>query len=83
MAATKRNAMNIAEAREKIRTTQIINRLQDHINGKVEMVPSQVTAALGLLKKRLPDLAAQTDTNGDAPKLIIEVVGRGSPAATP
>jgi hypothetical protein len=76
MAATKRNAMNIAEAREKIRTTQIINRLQGHIDGKVNMVPSQVTAALGLLKKAIPDLAAQTDTDGNAPKLTIEVVQR-------
>ena len=79
MAPTKRNAMLIAEAREKIRTTQIINRLQDHIDGKVELVPSQVTAALGLLKKRIPDLAAQTDANGDDPKVIVEVVSRGSP----
>ena len=57
--------MNIAEAREKIRTTQIVKRLQGHIDGDIEMVPSQVTAALGLLRKSIPDLAAVTH-QGDA-----------------
>jgi len=47
-----------ARTRAKIQTSQIINRLTDHVLGKVEMKPSQVTAALGLLKKSLPDLTA-------------------------
>jgi hypothetical protein len=80
MAATKRNAMNIAEAREKIRTTQIINRLQGHIDGKVDMVPSQVTAALGLLKKAIPDLAAQVGADGGTPETILKVIS-GVPRA--
>ena len=62
MARTKRNAMNIEEARKKIQTTQLVNRLTNHVLGKVEMQPSQVTAALGLLKKAIPDLSA-TDIN--------------------
>jgi len=44
--------------RSKIQTSMIINRLQDHINSKVELTPSQVTAALGLLKKTAPDLSS-------------------------
>lgn len=44
--------------REKIRTSQLINRLTDHALGKVEMNSSQVSAALGLIRKTLPDLAA-------------------------
>lgn len=36
----------------------LINRLTDHVLGKVDMAPSQVTAGLGLLKKVIPDLAA-------------------------
>jgi hypothetical protein len=60
MAATKRNAMLIEEARKKIQTTQLINRLQNHAVGKVEMTPTQVSAASILLKKSLPDLAAVT-----------------------
>lgn len=56
--APKRNAMLIEEAREKIRTTQIVNRLTNHVLGKVDMSSTQVTAALGLLRKAIPDLAA-------------------------
>jgi hypothetical protein len=58
MAATKRNAMLIEEAREKIKTTQLINRLQDHGLGEIEMSPTQVRAIEILLKKRVPDLAS-------------------------
>ena len=56
MARTKRNAMLIDEARVKIRTTQLVNRLTDHVLGKAKMESTQVTAALGLLKKSLPDM---------------------------
>src|SRR6185312_9060979 len=60
MAATKRNAMLIDEARQKIRTTQLINRLQDHALGENEMSPTQVRAVEILLKKSVPDLATVT-----------------------
>lgn len=60
MAATKRNAMLIEEAREKIKTTQLINRLQNHALGSVEMSPTQVRATEILLRKRIPDLTATT-----------------------
>lgn len=63
MARTKRNAMNIEEARNKIRTTQLVNRLTNHVLGKVKMESTQVTAALGLLKKALPDLTAAEITS--------------------
>jgi hypothetical protein len=46
------------ETRAKIKTSQLINRLSDHVLGKVDMKPTQVTAALGLLKKTIPDLSA-------------------------
>lgn len=58
MAATKRNSMLIAEAREKIKTTQLINRLQNHALGTVELSPTQVRAVEILLKKRIPDLTS-------------------------
>ena len=44
--------------RDKISTTQIINRLQKHILGELKMSPSQVAAANVLLRKVLPDLKA-------------------------
>jgi hypothetical protein len=60
MAATRRNAMLIAEAREKIRTTQLINRLQDHALGEIDMSQTQVRAVEILLRKSVPDLATVT-----------------------
>jgi hypothetical protein len=78
MAATKRNAMLIEEAREKIKTTQLINRLQDHGLGEVEMSPTQVRAIEILLKKRVPDLtsvALAGDHDGaPVPLAMIEMV---------
>ncbi len=44
--------------RERIRTSMIARRLTDHALGKVEMTATQVSAALGLLRKTLPDLQA-------------------------
>lgn len=68
MAAPKRNAMNIAEAREKIQTTQLINRLQNHALGEIEMSPTQIKATEILLRKKVPDLAAmQISGDEDSP----------------
>ena len=47
-----------AEHRVKIQNSNVLNALIEHAVGSREMQPSQVTAALGLLKKVLPDLAA-------------------------
>jgi hypothetical protein len=55
---TRRQTINNDEARAKIRTTCLVNRLTDHVLGDVKMEQSQVSAALGLLKKSLPDLSA-------------------------
>jgi hypothetical protein len=52
------NPAHDARTRAKIQTSQLINRLQAFVNGKVELQPAQVTAALGLLRKTIPDLAA-------------------------
>jgi hypothetical protein len=81
MAARKTN-FDPAYIREKIRTTQLVKRLEDFAFGSVKMEPAQVTAALGVLKKTLPDLAAQTDKDGNTPKTLIEVVQR-APNRTP
>ena len=44
--------------RLKIKTSMLINRLSDHVEGKVELSATQVSAGLGLLKKTVPDLSA-------------------------
>lgn len=66
MAARTRKARCDDFTRERLKTTQIVNRLTGHVLGTVEMSPSQVTAGLGLLKKSLPDLQATefTGKNG-------------------
>ncbi len=48
------------QMRAKIDGKVIINQLIKHIKGDVEMKSTQVTAALGLLRKVTPDLAALT-----------------------
>lgn len=57
------NPQQTERSRNAIATTQIIKRLNAFVIGeedengkKVEMQPHQVTAALGLLKKVIPDL---------------------------
>jgi crossover junction endodeoxyribonuclease RuvC len=48
------------EHRTKIQNSRILRVLIDHIEGREEISPARVTAALGLLKKVLPDLQAVT-----------------------
>lgn len=62
------------EHRAKIQKSNILNALIEHVEGKREMSSTQVTAALGLLKKAFPDLAAlQVDgqING---QLVVQIV---------
>lgn len=51
--------------REKIQSALIVNRLEDHILNGLEMTKSQVSAALGLLKKCVPDLTTMTVAGDD------------------
>lgn len=57
------NPKHDERTRAKIQTSQIINRLESFVEGKVELSAAQVTAALGLLRKTLPDLQA-TEISG-------------------
>ncbi len=65
------------EVREKIRASQLVNRLEDHVLGEVEMTSTQVSAALGLLKKCVPDLSATelTGEDGGAVEMSLKVTG--------
>lgn len=57
MAARIRKA-HTADSRQKIQSSQLINFLQNHALNGTDVKKSQITAALGLLKKTLPDLQA-------------------------
>lgn len=75
MAAAKRNAMGIAELRDRIQTLRLVNRLEDHVLKGEKMEKSQVSAAVALLRKTLPDLAVHTlEGNPDNPITLIERV---------
>ena len=52
------------EHRLKIKNSNILNALVEHVEGNREMGTTQVSAALGLLRKVMPDLA-QTTIGGD------------------
>jgi hypothetical protein len=54
--AARRNLTQLPRTREKIRTTMLINRLQDFVLGKCTMTPSQVRAARLVPRKILSDL---------------------------
>lgn len=56
--AARKNLVHSELVRERIKTMQLVNRLTNFALGKLKrgMEPHQVTAALGLLKKTIPDI---------------------------
>lgn len=46
--------------RDKIKNSNILNALIEHVSGTREMSATQVSAGLGLLKKVMPDVSAVT-----------------------
>lgn len=87
MPARKNKPLHTDKCREKIQTSQLINRLQNHVFTfeddpdfkKSYMTDSQVRSALGLLKKTLPDLSAESLGADETGKLIIESAIKGLP----
>ena len=71
--AKRKTLFHTHSVREKIRATQLINRLMDHIDGKITLSSSQVRAIDILLRKILPDLA-QIQIAGEVQhKYVVEV----------
>ncbi|WP_162918657.1 hypothetical protein [Taklimakanibacter deserti] len=52
-----RNAERIAADRQKITESGVLDLLLDHVRGRQELTPSQISTAFGLLKKILPDFS--------------------------
>jgi len=102
MAARNRKGLS-ENTRQRIQTTMIVKRLEKHVLAEPEiedgvvitkdlMTQSQVTAALGLIKKTLPDLSAvehsgSIDTNNanelSDSELADIATGRSSGAVEP
>ena len=80
MAARKVKIRHDEETRLKIQTSQLLNRLQNHVLNDDEMSSTQLRAAEVLLRKALPDLS-QVEMTGDdsAPmKMVFEWKKSGS-----
>jgi hypothetical protein len=56
--AARLNPRHSEMVRQKIQASCIIDRLHKCVKGEVEMTPTQVTAALGLLDRSVPKLSA-------------------------
>lgn len=82
--AVRKRLSHDDKTREKIQTSQFINRLTSFINGEIELSPSQVRAIEVLLKKTLPDLQAialeGSGANGEhIHKVVREIVRPSHP----
>lgn len=54
-----RKTKNLSQSwKDKIQVSMLVNRLQDHAKGKVDLKPTQVEAIKVLLKKTAPDLSS-------------------------
>lgn len=76
MAANKARKIHTTlreEWKEKIRASQLINRLQDHAFGKVDMSVTQLKAAEILLRKVAPDLGRQEVSGAISGNIIVEI----------
>ena len=62
-----------AKVRARIKVGGIIHLLQKHILGEREMTTSQVTAALGLLRKVVPDTASVDHTGEISHNYVMEL----------
>lgn len=62
MAARKRAKFVNEQWRSRIQTSMLINRLEDHIVGKISLETTQIKAIEILLRKVAPDLS-QVDSN--------------------
>jgi len=62
--AVRKKLTHDMKTRERIQTSQLVNRLINHALGKNEMTQTQVRAAEILLKKALPDLQSVEMNHG-------------------
>jgi hypothetical protein len=64
--AARLRKMHQDDVRAKIKTSQLINRLEDHALGTLDLSPTQIKAIEVLVRKTLPDLSAvvMTGENG-------------------
>jgi hypothetical protein len=74
--ATRKILSHDTQTREKIRTSQLINRLESHAFGEVELTQTQVRAIEILIKKTLPDLASVELTGDKDNPVALQLIKR-------
>lgn len=74
--AARLRAKHQDEVREKIRASQLVNALENHVFKNKAMKSTQVAAALGLLKKCVPDLASTELAGPNGGPIAIESIER-------
>ena len=65
MAARKRKLTLSDSWKERISAGMIMARLVKHLDGEIDLSPTQVRAADIILRKIVPDLARTENTGGD------------------
>jgi hypothetical protein len=64
--AARKNKVTLSDRwKDRIQATAIMNRLMSHVDGDLELSPTQIKAADILLKKIVPDLARQEHVGAD------------------
>ncbi len=75
MAGRPMGRLHQDDVRAKIQTSQLINRLENHAFGDLDLSTSQIKAIEILIRKTLPDLSAVAlDTSEDAQGLIAGII---------
>ena len=84
MAARTRKVRHDDETRRRIQTSQLINRLENHVLSNTEMSSTQLRAAEVLLRKTLPDVSSVEMTGEDSGpiKMVIEWANSKSQSTT-
>lgn len=76
MAARKNKILHDDKTKERIRASQLLNRLNSFANGEIEMTQAQVNAARVVIGKIIPDLkAVEHSSNPDKPMRGVLVWG--------
>ena len=70
------------EHRDKIRNSNILNALIEHVEGRREMSATQVSAGLGLLRKTLPDLSAAENKTEHVHRYVARIPEKQADATT-
>jgi hypothetical protein len=65
------NPAAVERLRDKIKSERLIKALEDHVLDGAEMSKSQVSAAVALLRKTVPDLSATELTGADGKDLRV------------